>query len=182
MLNIEIDKDIINGCQLHQQQAQECLYKLCYTDFMRICLRYTHSYEDASNILHDSFIKIFTKIATFSGSGDIVGWMKRIVVNTCIDYNRAKKQEGMVSIDTIPDVAGEDDEETKFVVDEKQLLIFIRQLPILHAEVFNLFVMEDYSHEEIGGLLGISVATSKWYLFSARKVLREKIFKLITRE
>lgn len=176
MLQITIENDIVEGCKQKQQHAQEALYKTCYPAFMKICLRYA-AYDDAANILHDAFFKILTKIDSYTGSGDIAGWMRRIVVNTCIDFTRTKKSNSEVGIENIPDVA-EDYEEQKYVVDENQLLNMIRQLPEKHALVFNLFVMEEYSHQEIADSLAITVASSKWYLFESRKMLQEKISKL----
>jgi RNA polymerase sigma-70 factor (ECF subfamily) len=181
MLNIHIDQETINNCKRKQQQAQGAVYKLCYPDFMKICLRYTDSYEDAANVLHDAFIKIFTRIDTYTGTGDFVGWMRRIIVNTSIDYSRSKKLKNNISMDNIPDIA-EEQEEQGFVVDEKHLLELIRELPQKHSLVFNLFVMENYSHDEIAKALDITVASSKWYLFCARKTLQEKVSKLIKSE
>lgn len=181
MLNITIAPELINNCKLKQSQAQATVYRMCYADFMRICLRYTGSYEDAANVLHDAFIKIFTKIETYTGSGDFVGWMRRIIVNTGIDFSRSKKEMSNVPIESIPDMA-EEQEETKFVVDEKHLLKLIRELPKKHALVFNLFIMEEYSHEEIAKMIDITVASSKWYLFSARKTLKEQVSKLLKSE
>lgn len=176
MLNISIDIEIVNGCKQKQAKAQEALYKACYPVFMKICLRYA-AYDDAANILQDAFIKIFTKIDSYTGEGDIVGWMRRIVVNACIDFTRKNKKSSGVNIDNIPDVA-EETEENKYVADKKQIIQMIRQLPEKHALVFNLYVMEEYSHQEIADSLSITVASSKWYLHEARKILQEKITNL----
>jgi len=176
MLNITINIEIIEGCKQKQPKAQEYLYKTCYPVFMKICLRYA-DYDNAANILQDSFIKIFTKIDSYSGSGDMVGWMRKIVVNTCLDFVRSNKKTNNTAIENIPDVA-EEEQENKYVVDEKHLLQMIRQLPEKHALVFNLYVMEEYSHQEIADSLNITVASSKWYLHEARKILQAKIAQL----
>ena len=99
MLNITVATEIINNCKLKQPQAQEALYKLCYADFMKICLRYATSHDDASEILQDSWIKIFTKLDTYNNNGNFVGWMRRIIVNTAIDYTRVKKKDTNVDIE-----------------------------------------------------------------------------------
>jgi RNA polymerase sigma factor (sigma-70 family) len=105
-----------------------------------------------------------------------VGWMKRIVVNTAIDYVRKEKTHAHISMPEVPDVIeNETQDEEKYVIDEKQLLQLIRELPKMQAIVFNLFVMEDYSHQEVADQLNITVALSKWYLFDARKILQKKL-------
>jgi RNA polymerase sigma-70 factor, ECF subfamily len=176
VIQIQIDKEIIEGCLKRQPQAQEALYRSCYKVFMKICMRYTDSYDDAANVLQEAFIKIFMRIEAYKGTGDFVGWMKRIVVNTAIDYVRKEKTQGHISMPEVPDVMeNETQDEEKYVIDEKQLLQLIRELPKMQAIVFNLFVMEDYSHQEIADQLNITVALSKWYLFDARKILQKKL-------
>jgi RNA polymerase sigma-70 factor, ECF subfamily len=176
VINISIDRAIVDGCLKRQPQAQEALYRACYPVFMKICLRYTDSYDDAANVLQDAFIKIFMKIETYTGSGDIVGWMRRIVVNSAIDYTRKEKNNALVSMPDVPDrIDFEEKDESKYVIDEKQLLVLIRELPKMQSLVFNLFVMEDYSHQEIADQLSITLALSKWYLFDARKMLQKKL-------
>lgn len=176
MINLTIDKTLIDGCLNRQPQAQEALYRSCYPIFMKICLRYTDSYDDAANVLQDAFIKIFVKMETYKGSGDIVGWMRRIVVNSAIDHTRKEKQGTLVSMPDVPDqIETDETNESRYVVDENQLLIMIRELPKMQSLVFNLFVMEDYTHQEIADQLAITVALSKWYLFDARKMLQKKL-------
>jgi RNA polymerase sigma-70 factor, ECF subfamily len=176
VINISIDRAIVDGCLKRQPQAQEALYRACYPVFMKICLRYTDSYDDAANVLQDAFIKIFMKIETYTGSGDIVGWMRRIVVNSAIDHTRKEKSNSLVSMPDVPDqIDLEEKDESKYVIDEKQLLALIRELPKMQSLVFNLFVMEDYSHQEIADQLSTTVALSKWYLFDARKMLQKKL-------
>lgn len=171
---ITIPNHIIEACKLGQRSAQETLYKMCYADFMRVCLRYAECYDDAANILHDAFIKILTKMDSYKNSGDFVGWMRRIVINTNIDYIRSRKDQTHVSVESIAELA-EDDDATDFVVDEKSLLKIIRSLPVKQAAVFNLFVMENYSHERIAEALDMTVASSKWHLFEARRILKDKV-------
>ena len=178
MQTIEVKQEIIDGCRQKNKLAQETLYKLCYKPFMIICLRYALSYDDASDILQNSWIKIFTKIDGYTNNGNFVGWMRRIVVNTAIDFTREKKKDTNIDIENIKDIIDET-EETKFVIDEKELLTMIRKLPAMHSKVFNLFAIEEYSHKEICELLGISVETSRWYLFNARKMLQEQLAKTV---
>ena len=145
---------------------------------MRICLRYAENYEDAANNLHDGFIKIFTKMESYNASGDIVGWMKRIIINTNIDYTRSRKKNQNIPLENVPDIEEEKQEEN-FIIDEKDLLSLIKKLPEKQALVFNLFVIDDYSHDKIAELMEMTVGASKWHLFCARKTLKEIVSALI---
>lgn len=175
MIQLTIDKELIDRCRARDARAQESLYRLCYPVFMKICLRYASGYDDAANILQESFIKIFMKLHSYQESGDVVGWMKRIVVNSAIDHVRKEKTRSTVSMAKAIDVKEEEVAEENFVIDENQLLALIRELPETQSLVFNLFVMENYSHQEIAERLDMTVASSKWYLFDARKILQKRI-------
>ena len=178
MPDINIGQEIIDGCKQKNKQSQEDLYKACYVPFMKIGLRYAPSYEDAAEILNDTFLKIFTKIDSYTGNGNFIGWMRRILVNTAIDRIRQQKEETHVNIEDVSHKT-EQHEETKFVIDEKQLLSAIRSLPAMHSKVFNLYAMEEYSHKEIADMLGITLELSRYYLFNARKMLQEKVAPLL---
>ncbi len=175
MKEISIEEDLVEGCKQRKADAQEAVYRKAYAPFMQICLRYTGNYEDAVNVLQDSFLKIFTRVDAYTGKGAFVGWMKRIVVNSAIDFVRKQKQESIVSLEKAGELAEEVDSEKEWLVDEKQLIQTISELPAMHKLVFNLFVMDDCSHKEIAERLSISVSTSKWYLFDARKILQKKL-------
>lgn len=180
MLAIQLDREVVDACLNGQAQAQELLYRTCYPAFMKICLRYTESYDDAANVLQEAFIKIFMKIGDYKGSGDFIGWMRRIVVNTAIDHVRREKLKGHQSIQNVPEIPDTaEDEFNKYVIDEKQLLKLIRELPKMQSLVFNLFVLEDYSHQMIADELSIKVSQSKWYLFDARKILQKKLAQYV---
>jgi RNA polymerase sigma factor (sigma-70 family) len=172
---LHIPKEWIEGCLQNIPASQEAVYKACYVPFMKICLRYTRDYDEAANVLHDAFIKIFTKLGEFAGKGAIEGWMRRIVVHTAIDHVRKQKLHPIVSLHASHDVREEQEDQQKYIVDEQQVLQHIHQLPQMHALVFNLFVMDNNSHQEIADQLQISVASSKWYLFEARKILQQKL-------
>lgn len=175
MKELVVSQELIDGCLKRLPDAQETLYKLVYPGFMKICLRYTNNYDDAANILQDAFIKIFTRIDTFSQRGVFYGWMKRIVVNTAVDHVRNKKQQVILTLEQVPELADEEKTSDAWFVDEKQLINTIGELPTMQLLVFNLFVMDNCSHQEIADRLSISVASSKWFLFDARKILQKKL-------
>jgi RNA polymerase sigma factor (sigma-70 family) len=166
---------IVEQCLRNDARAQETLYKTYYVDFMKICLRYTGDCDEAANVLQESFIQIFTKLSTYQGKGSFEGWMKRIVINHAIDYVRKNKTKYKTQQIKESDLPEEPDDNERFVMDEQQLLALIKSLPDMQRIVFNLYVMEENTHQDIADKLGISVASSKWHLFEARRILKEQI-------
>jgi len=148
---------------------------------LAVCLRYTGNIENAEDVLHDGFIKIFRSIDSFKNDkpGSIEGWMSRIVVNTALNYIRDRKKERIFTdLEQLPGIAEEEDEQEIFSgcgLSKDQLMDLICQLPLGYRTVFNLYVMEDYTHREIAGMLGISENTSKSQLSKARNMLRKRI-------
>lgn len=175
MKEFDFSQELIDGCLRRLPDAQETLYKIVYPGFMKICLRYTGNYDDAANVLQDAFVKIFTRMESYGNRGFFYGWMKRIVVNSSIDHVRQKKQQLHIPLELMQELAEEEKAVEHWLVDEKQLIKAIRELPTMQLLVFNLFVMDNCSHNEIAKRLSISVSSSKWYLYDARKILQKKI-------
>ena len=168
------EKDLIQKCIQGNLIAQKSLYHLYSKKFYAICLRYAKHEEVAQDILQDSFIKIFTKINTFKGEGSFEGWMKRIVIHTSIEYYRRK--ESWQEYDALSsDVSFADTYELD--VDMETILKWIQELPDGYRVVFNMYVIEGYSHSEIAQELGISEGTSKSQLFKAKALMKSKIDK-----
>jgi RNA polymerase sigma factor (sigma-70 family) len=174
-----LDQKLIEGCLRRFPEAQEAVYKQVYVHFMKICLRYTGNYDDAANVMQDAFIKIFTRIDSFHGKGSFEAWMKRILVNQAVDFVRKQKQFQQVEFKEKYDIIENQEEEESILMDEAHILEIIGELPKMQLLVFNLFVMDQCSHQEIAERLSISVATSKWYLFEARRILKTKLKKII---
>ena len=164
---------LINECQKNQPKAQEQLYRLFEKKFFGLCLKYSSSYADAQDNFQEGFLIIFRKINQYSGKGSFEGWAKRILIN-----NALQKYKGMrfmeVLTDNIPDVDVEIDEE-KISLDF--LMQIIHELPDQYRIVFSLYVLDDYSHQEISEMLSISTGTTKSNLHRARLLLKEKIEK-----
>jgi RNA polymerase sigma-70 factor (ECF subfamily) len=146
-----------------------------------VCLHYTGNLENAEDVLHDGFIKIIRNIDKFEKRqpGSLEAWMRKIMVNTALKYLRDHKKERMTS-DLYPgmEIPEEPDNQNDFEgcdFSEDQLMEFICKLPTGYRTVFNLYVMENYSHKEIGEQLGISENTSKSQLSKARRFLRERL-------
>lgn len=175
--------NIIAGCVKNDRVCQEKLFKLFYGKLMVVCLRYTIDKDTAQDILQEGFMKIFDKIKSFESSGSFEGWMRRIVTNTALDHLRKSKKFNFVEeneVNTKEEFIDYDDvKEFESSIDLKAELALeaIQQLSPAYKAVFNLYVMEEYSHKEIAEMLGISEGTSKSNLAKAKMNLQKLILK-----
>ncbi len=183
-------KVLIDGVMKRQRKAQKELYQR-YAPLMRaICMRYTHDFSEAEDLVQEGFIKIFTKIDQYSGTGNFEGWMKRVFINTTI--NHLKRNRNLLFHYDINEVQSSNEEsfssnedyfstKTNIVnVDfsEEEILKIINKLPDGYRLVFNMYAVEQLSHKEISTMLGISVSTSKSQLFRARKTIQKSLIEL----
>lgn len=166
-------------CLEKDTTAQNELYKTFSNRLYAICIRYSGDRDIAQDLLHDGFIKIFNSFDKFTwrGEGSLRAWMERIMVNTALQYLRDQKKLGQeVEIDNISDTNSEESDLDDIAqVPQKVLFNFIKELPDGYRTVFNLYVIEDKSHKEIGELLGINEKSSASQLFRAKKILAQKI-------
>ena len=163
---------LINDCKNKDRKAQEQLYKLYSPKLFAACLKYSRNYTEAQDNLQDGFILIFNKIEQFSFKGSFEGWLKRVMINHVLQQYRTQTFLSLVN-ENIPD-----DVEIEMDDDELSLdflLKIIQELPDRYRLVFNLYVMDDYSHAEIAEMLSINIGTSKSNLSRARMILKEKI-------
>lgn len=170
-------KIVIEKCKKGDRKAQHTLYNLFKDKLYALCLKYCKSRDEAQDNLQDSFITIFQKIDSYSGKGSFEGWLKRITINKAID--RYKREPYLEPIDNYH-VAAEDT-----TIDEKEthitlqvMLSLIQELPDRYRLVFNLYEMDNYSHNEISEILGVSEGTSKSNLHRAKVILKHKITAL----
>lgn len=171
-------KILIKQCQANRTSAQAELYNQFSAQLFSVCLRYADNYDDAQDIFQDGFIMIFHKINQFRFEGSFEGWLRRIMVNCCIEKHRNKNHLYVINEELTPDENSdeEDDFESEdYTYDE--ILGFIRLLPDRYNQVFNLYAIEGYSHQQIAEMLHISVGTSKSNLSRAREKLKELIKK-----
>jgi RNA polymerase sigma factor (sigma-70 family) len=164
--------DIIKDCQRDSIKAQEQLYRLFAPKLFSVCLKYSRNYEDAQDNLQDGFLLIYRKIGQYQFKGSFEGWAKRVMVNNVLQRYRT---EGIFEIVTenIPDEAEVEIESDS--VSMEFLVSIIQALPDRYRMVFNLYVIDGYSHKEIAEMLGITDGTSKSNLARARIILKEKI-------
>jgi RNA polymerase sigma factor (sigma-70 family) len=168
---------IISGCRRKDRKAQELLYRSFYRAMMSLCLRYTRNEEDALEVLNTGFYKVYKNIDSYDADkATIYTWIRTIIINSCLDFIKVKsgqtswkELDQAAGIDLSPDVFGK--------MSAAEILRLVRQLPPATQAVFNLYVMEGYTHREIGAMLGISDGTSKWHLSEARKTLQQLINK-----
>lgn len=168
------EKDIITGCIRGDRKLQEILYYRYSSKMYSICLRYSGNSEDAQDLLQDGFVKVYKNIEKYRGDGSFEGWLRRIFVNTSIEHFRRKAK--LSSIHEGQELNVEDKEWNAFdTMAEKDILKIIQQLSPGYKQVFNLYVIEGFSHKEIGGMLGISEGTSKSQLARAKVILKRII-------
>jgi RNA polymerase sigma-70 factor (ECF subfamily) len=171
-------KVIIEGCAQKNRRSQEALFKLFYGKLLPVCMRYMPDKDSAQDVLQIGFIKVFDKIALFDFRGSFEGWIKRIIVNTAIDEIR-KKNKNVFSTDVERDFKfektnpAEEEELGDFERLKADLAIqAIQQLSPAYRSVFNLYVVEEYTHKEIAEILGISEGTSKSNYSKAKQNLQ----------
>lgn len=176
--HINSENDLIKGSIEGDRRLQEELYNRFSAKMYAVCLRYASNAEEAQDILQDGFIKVFKKLDSFRGDGSFEGWVRRIFVNTAIEYFRRKKYVQPVTEKEENTIEG------KYVsvldeLAEKDILELVTQLSPGYRTVFNMYVVEGYSHKEIGDMLGISEGTSKSQLSRAKTILQELVRKHI---
>lgn len=170
----DIHRDIVEGCLAGNRLAQQKLYQLYSKAMYNICFRMLNNETDAEDLLQNSFVDVFTKLHYFRFDSSIGAWIKRIVINNCINFLK-KKRIQIVEMGE-RDVAVETDETTdweeiQFSVNKIQQ--GIQQLPEGYRVVLTLYLLEGYDHNEIGEILNITASTSKSQYSRAKKKLKE---------
>ena len=163
---------LIINCKKRDIKSQSEIYHLFAGKLFALCLKYSKTKQSAEDNLQDAFITIFDKIDQYKFKGSFEGWMKRIVINTSLQTYRQKNVLNLVE-ENYPDEVEVEVDEAELSLDF--LLKIIQELPERYRMVFNLYVLDGYSHKEIAGMLGIAEGTSKSNLSRSRLILKEKI-------
>ncbi len=171
VIDLNDDRDYLSACMHSERWAQELLYKDYYSSMMSVCVRYSNDREDALDILHEGFIKIFTHINKYQVGTSLNAWMKRIMVNTAIDYYRKRVRRRTEDLDSVME-AQDLNSDILSQLSIKEILESINELSHTYRSIFNLYVIEGYPHKEIADILGISESTSRSNLVKARAKLR----------
>lgn len=163
---------LIESCKINDTKAQSELYKLFSSKLFAVCLKYSRSYAEAEDNLQDAFLTIFKKIDQYKNKGSFEGWLKRVTINTVLQQYRNEKVFEIVNENIIDEVEIDIDEDTLSI---DYLLRIIQELPDRYRLVFNLYVLDGYSHRDIASMLDINIGTSKSNLARARQILKQTI-------
>jgi RNA polymerase sigma-70 factor (ECF subfamily) len=166
------EKGLIQACVRRERWAQKVLYEEYYSRMMGVCLRYATDEEEALDILHEGFIKVFRHIGKYKPGTSLSAWIRRIMVNTAIDYFRKNSRRRTEDMDEAYDISTNDPDAISRCT-EREILEAIQELTPSYRAVFNLYVIEGYAHKEIAELLDITESTSRSNLVKARLKLKE---------
>lgn len=190
------EAELVKGCKDFSRIAQKELFVRFSGKMRGVCLRYAGGSYEAQDILQEGFIKVFSNIGKFSGSGSLEGWIRRIMVNTAISYYHKNKKLNSESIqdtaelilaDPIEDEENEDDTNPLSIVHKAELSQddLFESLKILseaYRIVFNMYYLENYSHKEISDLLSIDEKTSRTRLFRGRQQLQKYLYEICSKK
>jgi len=165
---------LIEGCKKQDRQSQKLLYQALYGFAMKICLRYSNSQHEASEVVNDGFFKVFVNIDKYNTELPFKPWLSKIMYHAAIDYYRSNlKWSNLNDLEQAKPLVSPDSAEQQLGYED--LLGMVRQLPPVYRMVFNLYVVDGYSHEEIAKMIGIGVGTSRSNLYKARVKLQQML-------
>jgi RNA polymerase sigma factor (sigma-70 family) len=171
------DNTLVKECLNENPKAQKALFDKFAPKMLSVCLRYIKNTEKAEDVLQDGFIKVFVNLLNYKHSGVLEGWIRRIIVNTCLDeLKKNKKLLLNISVEEVEYKLESND----FVLEQMMaddLLKLIQSMPEGYRVIFNMFAIEGYTHQEIATKLGISESTSKSQYLRARAYLKNRIEK-----
>ena len=178
----ELDKNalkkLVKGCIKGEKHSQQVLYERYYSKMMGICYRYAKDGDEAKDLLHDGFLKIFRSLHKYNFNGSLEGWMRRLMINTAIDHYRKFKNVYSLSETNVKETAEENDEEDDSIYSSfstQMIMDAIQNLSPAYRTVFSLYVIDGYSHKEIAEKLNISIGTSKSNFAKARMNLKKQL-------
>lgn len=171
------EEQLIEGCKNGDDNARRCLYEQYARKMFALSYRYVNDYDAAQDVLQDGFLKVYERIHGFMSQGSLEGWMKRVIVNTALDYLR--KQKYHLSVDEISladEMEQQDDlEENSTNISSEILLSMLQKLPKGYATVFNLLAVEEYSSKEVAAMLDITEGGVRSQYARARKILMKMV-------
>lgn len=168
------EEGLIEACIRRERWAQKVLYETYYSQMMGVCLRYANDDEEALDILHEGFIKVFRHIKKYQPGTSLTAWVRRIMVNTAIDYYRKNMRRRTEDIEQAYDLSSTDADAVS-QCSEQEILAAIQELTPAYRAVFNLYIIEGYSHREIADMLDVTESTSRSNLVKARLKLKEML-------
>jgi len=172
------EKELLALCKAGDRIACKQLFDLYSGKMMALCYRFARDNNEAKDILQEGFIRVFTKLHLYSGTGSFESWLKRVIINTAIKYK--EKNISKHQYIEVENIHVFDNAET--IIEElskEDILDLIQELPYGYRTVFNLYVIEGYSHKDIGEMLSIGESTSRSQLVKARTLLKQKLINRI---
>ena len=169
-------EELIQGCIRNERGAQEKIYRLFYPRMMSMVKRYISQEVQAEEVMNNGYLRAFQKIRQYKFQGSFEGWLRKIIFHAVADYVKQNNTYTTRTVFVEKDQYVEKDHADKMYYE--QLVKLVNALPDATKTVFNMYVMEGFTHKEIGTLLNISEGTSKWHLSEGRKILKEKIEKM----
>ena len=171
------EEAILKGCLKKDAAAQRELYNRFSPKMLAVCYRFAHNREDAEDMLQEGFIKVYSQVHTFESRGAFEGWIRRIIVHTCINILKKNKKFNE-SVDIIHATGVQVREESvPSIIQAKQVVECIHLLPIGYRTVLNLYALEGYNHREIAGMLDIEESTSRSQYTRAKAMLEEILIR-----
>ena len=174
--------ECLEGCKAGDRKMQEMLYTQTAPKMLAVCMRYAKDRMEAEDVLQMGYVKIFQNITTYRNEGSFEGWIRRIMVNTAIEsYRKNLRFLSIVPIETVyeqPAIGSDSYRDDFSSLGMQDLMKIIQKLANGYRMVFNMYVIEGYSHKEIAETLGISESASKSQLSRARAILQQEIIKM----
>lgn len=178
----------VNGCIRGDRKCQQLIFETFFGKLLAVCMRYTKDRDTAQDILQDAFIKAFDKITDYNFTGSFEGWLRKITVNTAIDFIRKNKNTVFIE-DRVNTDINDSEADERYETDElgfeninpELVLEAIQKLSPAYRTVFNLYVFENYSHKEIAEMLNINEGTSKSNLAKAKQNLKKQLEKHVVK-
>jgi RNA polymerase sigma factor (sigma-70 family) len=174
------EPDLIKGCIEGDRKMQQELYRRFAGKMYAVCLRYANNSNDAQDLLQEGFIKVYRNLHRFRAEGSFEGWIRRVFINSSIEQYRKKSAHLATVSDREENTIEDTDISALDSMAEKDIIKLIQELSPGYRTVFNLYVVEGYSHKEIGEQLGISEGTSKSQLARAKGILQKKVAQYLT--
>lgn len=174
----EITQEIIEGCSAKDKSCQKIVYEHFYKSMYAICLRYSANGDEAKDLLHEGFIKLFKKSKLYKGDAEFGIWVKRLFINHCIDYVRSAYKRYVHYFDTIYTDETEElsyEDESNDYPSKKEVFSAMNEIRADYRLILNLYAIENYSHAEIAEKLGIKEASSRSKLSRARIALKKQL-------
>lgn len=180
---MEIELDLITACIKHERKAEYELYKMTYSYLMGVCFRYTNSRDQAEEMLNIGFLKILRNLEKYKPEIPFKTWIRKVMINILIDEFRKEKKhkENIEYVEEYYETRDYADQNTAISkMNMEQIHALIMKLPPMSQKVFNLYIIDGFSHKEIADMLSMSEGTSKWHLNFSRGKLKDMLTNLVS--